>query len=181
MVLENYETVAERIEKFWMRYPNGRIDVKVIHQDGSRYIVQCDLYKDLQDMIPFASDFAEEIRSNNNRFPLENCTTSAIGRSLHTGSISKFSDGIPRPSVEEMRRVNLTVVPAAANDEFISVGQTLDGVIDQVLTNTAPPESPKCSHGYMLAKSGVNSKTNKPYSGFVCGSKTNPCNAIWNR
>ena len=45
MVLENYETVAERIEKFWMRHPNGRIDVKVIHQDGSRYIVQCDLYK----------------------------------------------------------------------------------------------------------------------------------------
>ena len=145
-----------------------------------RYIVQCDLYKDLQDMIPFASDFAEEIRSNNNRFPLENCTTSAIGRSLHTGSISKFSDGIPRPSVEEMRRVNLTVVPAAANDEFMSLGDTLDGVIDQVLTNTAPQQSPQCSHGYMLAKSGINSKTNKPYAGFVCGSKTNPCKPIWN-
>ena len=32
MVLENgYEIVPVRIEKFWMRYPNGRIDVKVIH------------------------------------------------------------------------------------------------------------------------------------------------------
>lgn len=180
MVLENYETVAERIEKFWMRYPNGRIDVKLIHQDGSRYIVQCDLYKDLQDMIPFASDFAEEIRSNNNRFPCENAATSSLGRALHTGNISKFSEGIPRPSAEEMRRVNLTVVPQS-NDEFVSMGQTLDSVIDQVLTNTAPQESPQCNHGYMLAKSGVNSKTNKPYSGFVCGSKTNPCNAIWNR
>jgi hypothetical protein len=181
MVLENgYEIVPVRIEKFWMRYPNGRIDVKIIHQDGSRYIVQCDIYKDLQDMIPFASDFAEEIRSNNNRFPLENCVTSAIGRALHTCGISKFSEGIPRPSAEEMRRVNLTVVPAAANDDFMLVGDTLDGVIDQVLTNTAPPESPKCNHGYMLAKNGINKKTNKPYSGFVCGSKTNPCNAIWN-
>ena len=182
MVLENgYEIVPVRIEKFWMRYPNGRIDVKIIHQDGSRYIVQCDIYKDLQDMIPFASDFAEEIRSNNNRFPLENCVTSAIGRALHTCGISKFSEGIPRPSAEEMRRVNLTVVPAAGNDDFMSVGDTLDVVIDQVLTNTAPPESPQCNHGYMLAKSGINSKTSKPYSGFVCGSKTNPCNAIWNK
>jgi len=181
MVLENgYEIVPVRIEKFWMRYPNGRIDVKIIHQDGSRYIVQCDIYKDLQDMIPFASDFAEEIRSNNNRFPLENCVTSAIGRALHTCGISKFSEGIPRPSAEEMRRVNLTVVPTAANDEFIAVGDTLDVVIDQVLTNTTPPESPQCNHGYMLAKNGINKKTNKPYSGFVCGSKTNPCNAIWN-
>jgi hypothetical protein len=79
-----------------------------------------------------------------------------------------------------MRRVNLTVVPATANDEFTTVGDTLDGVIDQVLTNTAPQQSPQCSHGYMLAKSGINSKTNKPYSGFVCGSKTNPCKPIWN-
>jgi hypothetical protein len=119
MVLENYETVAERIEKFWMRYPNGRIDVKLIHQDGSRYIVQCDLYKDLQDMIPFATDFAEEIRSNTNRFPLENCCyIQQLGAVCTLEHLSKFSDGIPRPSAEEMRRVNLSVVPAAANDEF---------------------------------------------------------------
>lgn len=178
MPLDNYETVSERIEKFWMRWPNGRIDVKLIYQDGTRYIVQCDLYKDLADMIPFASDFAEELRSSQNRFPLENCTTSAIGRSLHTGSISKFSEGIPRPSAEEMRRVNLTVVPAK-NEEFVSVAESLDHVLDQVLTNTQSSESPQCDHGHMLAKSGVNSKTGKPYSGFVCGSKVNPCKAIW--
>ena len=52
MPLENYETVAERIEKFWMRYANGRIDQKIIHQDGTRYIVQTDLYRDATDMLP---------------------------------------------------------------------------------------------------------------------------------
>jgi hypothetical protein len=115
-----------------------------------------------------------------NKFPLENCTTSAIGRSLHTGSISKFSEGIPRPSAEEMRRVNLTVVPPAKNEDFASFGESLDGLVEQVLTNTQPGESPQCSHGYMLAKSGINAKTGKPYSGYVCGSKTNTCKAIWN-
>jgi hypothetical protein len=90
MVLENYETVAERIEKFWMRYPNGRIDVKLIHQDGSRYIVQCDLYKDLQDMIPFATDFAEEIRSNTNRFPLRKCCYIQPGQGFTHGQHLKI-------------------------------------------------------------------------------------------
>jgi hypothetical protein len=179
MPLDNYETVAERIEKFWVRWPNGRIDVKLIFQDGTRYIVQCDLYRDTNDMIPFATDFAEEFRTMQNKFPLENCTTSAIGRSLHTGSISKFSEGIPRPSAEEMRRVNLTVVPPAKNEDFASFGESLDGLVEQVLTNTQPGESPQCSHGYMLAKSGINAKTGKPYSGYVCGSKTNTCKAIW--
>jgi len=180
MALDNYESVAERIEKFWVRWPNGRIDVKLIFQDGTRYIVQCDLYRDMADLIPFASDFAEEIRTMQNKFPLENCTTSAIGRSLHTGSISKFSEGIPRPSAEEMRRVNLTVVPAAEISELTPLGNALDSMVEQVLTNTQPQQSPQCVHGYMLPKAGINKKTNKPYSGFVCGSKTNTCNAIWN-
>jgi len=36
---------------------------------------------------------------------VENCESSAIGRALHTGGISKHSDGKPRPSREEMAKV----------------------------------------------------------------------------
>jgi hypothetical protein len=179
MPLDNYETVAERIEKFWVKFPNGRIDVKLIFQDGTRYIVQCDLFKDIQDMLPFSSDFAEEIRTTTNRFPLENCTTSAIGRSLHTGSISKFSEGIARPSFEEMRRVNLTS-PHPQPGEPMAIANAVDETMDQILTNTQPAQSPQCDHGFMISKMGVNSKTGKSYSGFVCGSKVSPCKPIWN-
>jgi hypothetical protein len=84
---EGYHSVAERIEKFWIHYPMGRIDSKLIFQDGTRYIVQTDLYRDVQDLIPFATDIAEEIRSNANRFPLENCVTSSIGRALHPAEL----------------------------------------------------------------------------------------------
>ena len=178
MVLENYETVAERIDKFWAKYPNGRIFTQLIHQDGTRYIAQCDLYKEITDPSPFATDFAEEIRTNNNRFPAENAITSAIGRALHTGGISKFSEGIARPSAEEMSRVSWT----APIDEPALIAQTMGGVIEQVATGTAPNEAPQCSHGHMLAKMGISPKTNKPYSGWVCSStnRDSQCKPIWN-
>ena len=178
MVLENYETVAERIDKFWAKYTNGRISTQLIHQDGTRYIAQCDHYKEITDPSPFATDFAEEIRTNNNRFPAENAITSAIGRALHTGGISKFSEGIARPSAEEMSRVSWT----APIDEPALIAQTMGGVIEQVATGTAPNEAPQCSHGHMLSKMGVSPKTNKPYSGWVCSStnRDSQCKPIWN-
>lgn len=188
--LENYESVAERIEKFWIHYPMGRIDSQVVHQDGNRYIIRTDLYRDAQDMIPFATDFAEEIRSNSNRFPLENCVTSSIGRALHTGGISKFSENANRPSFEEMRRVGLSVVPEPTASVTMKVtqerdpwsfGAALDNVGHELTTSTAILDVPTCQHGPMAFKEGVNGKTGKPYKGFVCTEKNRDfqCPARW--
>ena len=187
--LEGYESVAERIEKFWIHYPMGRIETKLIFQDGSRYIVQTDLYRDVQDMIPFATDFAEEIRSNANRFPMENCATSSIGRSLHTGGISKFSENGNRPSFEEMRRVGLSVVPPTADITMTiteardpwSFGSAIDGVGKELTSPTAVLDVPTCQHGAMVYKEGVNAKTGKAYKGFVCTEKNRDfqCPARW--
>jgi len=174
--LENYETVAERIEKFWVKYPNGRIDVKIIFQDGTRYIVQTDLYKEISDALPFATDFAEEIRSTANRFPLENCSTSSIGRSLHTGGLSKFSENQNRPSLEEMKRVERPVVtapkealPNGSYDPWDMTKAVAE--IGEILTGRS------CVHGVMIPKSGVG-KTGKPYKGHVCPDNVRTC-AIW--
>ena len=174
--LENYETVAERIEKFWVKYPNGRIDVKIVFQDGTRYIIQTDIYKDLTDALPFATDFAEEIRSTANRFPLENCSTSSIGRSLHTGGLSKFSENQNRPSLEEMKRVERPVVtapkeaiPNGSYDPWDMTKAVAE--IGEILTGRS------CVHGVMIPKSGVG-KTGKPYKGHVCPDNVRTC-AVW--
>jgi hypothetical protein len=174
--LEGYETVAERIEKFWAKYPNGRIDVKIVFQDGTRYIVQTDIYKDLGDALPFATDFAEEIRSSANRFPMENGSTSAIGRALHTGGLSKFSENQNRPSLEEMRRVERPVVtapkeaiPNGSYDPWDMTKAVAE--IGEILTGRS------CVHGVMIPKSGVG-KTGKPYKGHVCPDNVRTC-AIW--
>lgn len=174
--LEGYETVAERIEKFWAKYPNGRIDVKIVFQDGTRYIIQTDIYKDLGDALPFATDFAEEIRSSANRFPMENGSTSAIGRALHTGGLSKFSENQNRPSLEEMRRVERPIV--AAPKEVLPNGSydpwdmtKAVAEIGEILTGRS------CVHGVMIRKEGVG-KTGKPYKGYVCPDNVRTC-AVW--
>lgn len=174
--LEGYESVAERIEKFWVKYPNGRIDVKIVFQDGTRYIVQTDIYKDVADALPFATDYAEEIRSNANRFPLENGSTSAIGRALHTGGLSKFSENQNRPSFEEMKRVERPVVatpkedlPNGSYDPWDMTQAVAE--IGGILTGRS------CSHGVMVRKEGV-SKVGKPYKGWVCPENNRAC-AIW--
>jgi hypothetical protein len=182
--LENYESVAERIEKFWVKYPNGRIDAKIVFQDGTRYIIQTDIYKEITDPLPFATDFAEEIRSSANRFPLENGSTSAIGRALHTGGLSKFSENQNRPSLEEMKRVERPTVSAPIvldkNDNVVIPNGSYDpwdmtqavAEIGGILTGRS------CSHGVMIRKEGVNAKTSKPYKGWVCPENNRSC-AIW--
>ena len=175
--LEGYQSVAERIELWWAKWPNGRIDSKIIYQDGTRYIVQTDLYRDVNDLVPFSTDYAEEIRTAQNRFPLENAITSSIGRSLHTGGLSKFSEGIPRPSFDEMRRVQLQVVPTpevgltatTEHDPWTSFGEAVDSVANDLVTGVAILDVPTCQHGPMAFKEGQGK--NGPYKGFVCTNK----------
>jgi hypothetical protein len=175
--LEGYETVAERIEKYWNHYPAGRIDVKIIFQDGTRYIIQTDIYRDINDPLPFATDYAEEIRSSANRFPLENGSTSAIGRALHTGGLSKFSENSNRPSLEEMKRVERPIV--AAPKQELPNGSYDPWAVNSVIADVAGTltGTKSCAHGLMIRKEGVG-KTGKPYKGWVCPDNVRTC-ATW--
>jgi hypothetical protein len=106
--LANYETVDERLEKFWKAYPDGRIATEIELITDDRCIVKAYIYKTFLDGVAFATGIAEERsadRGVNSTSFVENCESSAIGRALHTGGISKHSDGKPRPSREEMSKV----------------------------------------------------------------------------
>jgi hypothetical protein len=43
------------------------------------------------------------------------------------------------------------------------------------------PQAPKCQHDFMIYKTGVSSKTGKPYEGYTCPSKNRAeqCPPIW--
>ena len=186
MILENYESVAERIEKFWNHYLGiGRIDTELVYQDGTRYIVKAYGFRETTDLVPFATGYAEEIRSNANRHPIENAETSAIGRMLHAAGISKFSDGIERPSLEEMRSYQnkLSVVPPMAEVELTVTESRDPWSFNTALESTEPAimtGAVQCKHGFMNHKSGVG-KTGKPYEGYVCPEtdRNQQCKPVW--
>jgi hypothetical protein len=113
MSLEDYEPVADRLVKFWAAHPDGRIVNDLVTFEGDRCIVRSSIYFHKDDPHPVAVDYAEEIRgsSNVNRSShIENCSTSATGRSLSLCGFSSSTDGsgagwAKKPSREEMQKV----------------------------------------------------------------------------
>jgi len=107
--LEDYETVEERLVKFWKDYPDGRIDTRLVEASATRFIVQAYIYRTEADQHPWSSGLAEETisgRGVNATSALENCETSAIGRALaNAGYATKGK----RASREEMSKVKAKV------------------------------------------------------------------------
>lgn len=204
--LSQYETVDQRIEKFWELYPDGAIitmaDKELSNNDRSVFITY--LYKVYLDDKPFATGWADETRGSshiNKTSFLENCESSSIGRALHNGGISKHSDGKPRPSRTEMEKVArisndkaseaIANAPLAINntwDEFVGKEPTPEPIslasaaelVQQTFGEAEP--IPSCSHGVRTIKSGV-SAAGKPWQGALCevrgASKGDRCPAIW--
>ena len=101
----DYAEVAERLPLFWKDCPRGRIITEIVVDDGTRIVMRADLYADIADTVPTTTGFAEEIRGSsmvNKTSALENCETSAIGRSL---SNYQFQGSKKRASLEEMVKV----------------------------------------------------------------------------
>ena len=116
MSLEDYEPVADRLVKFWAAHPDGRIVNDLVTFEGDRCIVRSSIYFHKDDPHPVAVDYAEEIRDTSGRRSvnaashIENCSTSATGRSLSLCGFSSSTDGsgagwAKKPSREEMQKV----------------------------------------------------------------------------
>ena len=108
--LSSYATVQERIAEFWQLYPNGRLETELVYHSDTSYIVKASAYKNATDQFPSATDYAQETvgaSMTTKNFPLETCSTSALGRCISTLGLSTRKDGQkePRPSREEMERV----------------------------------------------------------------------------
>jgi hypothetical protein len=184
--LENYETVDERLEKFWEKYPDGRIATELVSAQEGRYIVQAFIYKTYADPVAFATGLAEETistRGVNATSACENAESSAIGRALHTGGISKHSEGKPRPSREEMVKVTRGKL-ADKPKEYIPVVNEADpwtiktvaapttsaeavAVVKDIIGGTTDKDVPRCPHGEMHWAHGM-TKANKPWGHFKC-------------
>jgi hypothetical protein len=201
--LEDYETVEERLAKFWKEHPDGRIYTTLVEHTLQRFIVQAAIYRTEVDAQPWTTGYAEETvstRGVNSTSALENCETSAIGRALANAN---YATKGKRPSREEMAKVNYAqlkpfaekladkitmpveddvwstkaVAPAPSAAEAIAlVQESLGG-------SKIDDDIPNCEHGVMKFRDGVSKKNNKPWAQFSCqnpaGGFLEKCEPIW--
>lgn len=105
--LDDYEPVAARLARFVERYPDGAIHTEIVFDDGVRVVVKASAWRNLNDPIPAAVDYAEEIltdRGVNSTSRVENASTSATGRCLALIGFAP-SDWTKKPTREEMSKV----------------------------------------------------------------------------
>jgi hypothetical protein len=113
--LNSYETVEDRLKKFWSEYPNGRIDTYIqnMADDGTWCVVGAHVYKDIEDERSVSSGYAQEFKGQggfaNKEAWLENCETSAIGRALANWKYQGSDKA--RPSRQEMSKVTQAETP----------------------------------------------------------------------
>jgi hypothetical protein len=206
--LQDYETVEERLIKFWKDHPDGQIHTKLLESQSARFIVEASIFRTEADMRPWTTGLAEETvqgRGVNATSALENCETSAIGRALaNAGYATKGK----RASREEMGKVvKATEVKASIDEvkakmadtskEYIPVQkaddpwtqweaapvQTLEQAVEtvkDVLGGTPADES--CIHGARVWKTGT-SKAGKAWGHWKCMAQilgdVERCEPIW--
>ena len=206
--LEDYETVEERLVKFWKDHPDGQIHTKVLEHTSSRFIVEASIYRTEADLRPWTTGLAEETvqgRGVNATSALENCETSAIGRALaNAGYATKGK----RASREEMSKVaakeavssqvaQVKAKMAETSQEYVPVQQKEDPwtmqvaapvvtmeqaveTVKAVLGGTPIDES--CVHGARIWKTGT-TKAGKQWGHWRCVNhvtgEAERCEPIW--
>jgi hypothetical protein len=110
--LADYETVEERIKKFYELYPDGRLVTELVEDYNTQaprtWVFKAYAYLTAGDQaagIPKATGYASEIDGTggaNNGSACENSETSSLGRCLANMSLS----GNKRASRTEMAKVN---------------------------------------------------------------------------
>ena len=99
--LSNYETVEERLIRWWAAYPESQIITTMIHYDGKTVVFRAE---GIVNGKVIATGHAEEVLGSspvNKTSFVENAETSALGRCLANMSLKKG----PRPSRQEMEKV----------------------------------------------------------------------------
>lgn len=187
--LQDYETVEERLAKFWKEYPDGRIETELIEATPNRFIVMAKVFRTEADARYWTSGLAFEHiteRGVNATSALENCETSAIGRALANAG---FATRGKRASKEEMAKVlrlkeERIIKVEKPSDPWTIEPKPMPVNLDEALTDlnngVKPEEIPSCKHGIRKVLQGVG-KTNRPYYGYGCQQPKNEgqCDAIW--
>ncbi len=139
--LENYVPVAERIEKFYERFPEGKILTQVVehNREDGFVLVRAEIYRLPEDASPAATGHAYEYKDAGyvqKGSYIEVAETSAVGRAL---AFLNFETKRGIASCEEMEKFARSerAATAAASGTSSSAGRTAGG--EATARDAAPP------------------------------------------
>jgi hypothetical protein len=184
---DEYEDVNARIKRFRSVHLSGRIETDVVECDLDKgyILVRARVYREHEDLVPAAVDYAfgrqDFYRENMKRWMVEDTTTSAIGRAISL--LMPVEARATKQNMDEVENgpiidVWATVTPAPELGA-VSIGSAVAALKSQ-LGGEVTEMTPLCSHGRMLWKEGISSKTGNKYKGWVCPNKDKPqCPPQW--
>jgi hypothetical protein len=183
--LEGYEDVNARIIRARAEYPSLRLVASIEDIDITKgyVLIKAEAYKEYEDHLPSAVDYAFEMRSDrgvNLHFWVENAVTSAYGRVI--GLLTP--GGIARSTKQDMEKVEALsakdVAPVsddlwATTPEGLTAIETAKNEVGGLQTN------PECKHGARVWRTGTSAKTGKEWANYSCieKSKANQCDPVW--
>ena len=194
--LDDYEDVQDRVTRFKIAYPVGRIVTDVIQFDADKghILVAASIYREHEDTLPASVDYAYGHRDsypvNMRKFFVEDTVSSAIGRALNG-----VLETLKKPTKQDMAKVEVKTQSKAPPaqfintwDEFIEPKKTeqpvsmeaASNLIQQELGATPDEPIPTCKHGERQIKEG--NKNGKPWRGAMCsrnGTVGDGCSPIW--
>lgn len=107
-----YENIKDRIKRFYVRFPEGRITTDILHQEKDEVVTKSYLYKNQEEQIagtPLATGIAREEKPTGKGFAIdkyyENCETSSAGRALANYDMADHTKGgeASNASLQEMQ------------------------------------------------------------------------------
>lgn len=119
---DEYITVHERIEKFYAKWPNGRILTSLVEHSAETgfILMRAEVYREPDDALPAATGHAYELRSAGHVQQgsyVEVCETSAVGRALALLGFEVRRGVASREEVERGARKQQATAAAARQTE----------------------------------------------------------------
>ena len=125
---DEYITVSERIEKFYAKFPQGRILTNIVEHNAETgfILIRAEVYREPDDALPAATGHAYELRSAGHVQAgsyVEVCETSSVGRALALlgfevrRGVASREEVIRGAKKQQAATASATPAPAAATPE----------------------------------------------------------------
>lgn len=181
--LDNYETVDERIHKFWKMYPNGSITTDLFSETRAdnrlEWICKASIKTNVNESV-LVTGWATEYEGANKFAPTnapELAETSAIGRALANLGLSKVGERASKEEVASARSKEAAPKTMPEKDPWLQGMEILgDALGAEPLANQT---TYTCAHGVMVYQTGVSKKNGKPWAAYKCPDNIQLCDPKW--